>query len=60
MEPYVSEEDNDCIMRLPEEEEIKDFIWAINPIKALGPSYSRILYMMYWHINKEQVISFVC
>lgn len=56
----ISTEENDFLMSIPAEVEIKVCIDALHPLKALGPDgFSGIFFRHYWETIRHQVIGFV-
>lgn len=52
----VSDSENMEILRVPSEEEIKDCIWSMHPLKALGlDGFPRAFFRSYWDTIKMQV-----
>ena len=60
VEKKIFMEDNIAMMAVPLEEEIKDCVWTLHPVKSPGPDgYPGIFYRKYWSIVKDQVIKCV-
>uniref|UniRef100_A0A803QAN7 Reverse transcriptase domain-containing protein n=1 Tax=Cannabis sativa TaxID=3483 RepID=A0A803QAN7_CANSA len=56
----VSEEENDSICRTPSEDEIKQVVYALHPLKSPGPDgFSGIFYRKYWRIVGGKVCEMV-
>lgn len=57
---YVSEQDNDNIVRIPQKEEIRLCVEKLHPLKSPGPDgFPGIFYRNYWNVAKGRVIRFV-
>lgn len=56
----VTDQENANLIRIPTEEEIKDSIRKLHPLKSPGPDgYPEIFYRNYWNIIRGRVIRFV-
>lgn len=59
-EMLVTEAENDNLIHIPDEAEIKEAIWSLHPLKSPGPDgYPGIFYQKFWHIIKDRAINFV-
>ena len=57
IDPTVSQADNDLLIRIPDEEEIKAAVFSIHASKAPGPDgFSAGFYHSYWHIIGPDVV----
>lgn len=60
VEPVVSNLENDEVIRIPSEEEIKAAIWEFHPLKSLGSDgFLGIFFRKYWSIIKERLVKFI-
>lgn len=60
LDKQVGQEENEALLRVPEEDEIKATILGLHALKSLGPDgYLGIFYRRYWSIVKEQVVKVV-
>ena len=56
--PSISEVENEDLTRIPEINEIKEVVWEMHPLKALGPDgFSSLFYKKYWTTVSPQVVS---
>lgn len=56
----ITEDENNSLTRIPSEEEIKECVWSLHPLKSLGPDrFLGIFYRSYWTIVKEKLVNFV-
>lgn len=59
-EMSVTEEENQHLARIPDEEEIREVIFSMNPWKAPGPDgFPAIFYQKCWGIIGQDVVRFV-
>lgn len=55
VQPLISDEENDLLVRVLEEDEIKAAVWDLHPLKSSGPDgFSGIFFRKYWGIEKRQ------
>ncbi|VFR01632.1 unnamed protein product [Cuscuta campestris] len=53
----ITAEDNSLLVELPEEEEIREAVWALNPNSSAGPDgYNGQFFRQAWHIIRVDVI----
>lgn len=53
----VSEEENSSLLRIPMEEEIRECIWNMHPLKAPSPDgFLGDFFRSYWNTIKDQVV----
>lgn len=58
--PCITDEENNLLTKIPSEEEIKDSIWSLHPLKSLGPyGFFGIFYRKFLEIIKGKVTMFV-
>lgn len=58
--PCVTEAENESLSQIPEANEIKDVVWNMHPLKALGPDgFSGVFFKKYWSIVGDQVVATV-
>lgn len=56
----ITEEENEELLTIPIEEESKQSILSLHPLKALSPyGFLEVFYGNYWKIVKEKVINYV-
>ncbi|XP_059306523.1 uncharacterized protein LOC132057966 [Lycium ferocissimum] len=56
----ITEEDNDMLTAIPNEEEIKNVVFAMDPNSCPGPDgYGGVFYQSCWTIIKKDLIDFV-
>ncbi|VFQ98475.1 unnamed protein product [Cuscuta campestris] len=54
----LTDQDNDSMVKLPLEEEIKTAIWQLNPNSSAGPDgYNGEFFIKFWDTIKEDIIS---
>ncbi|VFQ79087.1 unnamed protein product [Cuscuta campestris] len=54
----ISHQDNINISKVPNEEEIKEAVWSLNPNSAPGPDgFNGSFFRACWHIIKDDVVS---
>lgn len=60
LELYISVEENECLMAIPIEKEIKGTVWSLHPLKSPCPDrFPGAFFRSYWPIVNEQVCSLV-
>lgn len=53
----MGDQDNYEILKEPNEEEIRNAMWGVHPLKSLGPDgYPGVFYRLYWSIIKDKVM----
>ena len=54
MSPCIFDEENEELIRIPIEEEIKECIWNMHPLKSPGPDgFLGVFYINYWDTVKD-------
>lgn len=57
---YVMEQENEELIRIPAEQEIKDSVDKLHPLKSPEPDgFPGILYRCYWNTVKGQIVRFI-
>lgn len=58
--PCITEEENNFLSKIPLEEEIKESVWSLHPLKSPGSDgFFGIFYRKFWETIKEKVVRFV-
>nr|XP_048337067.1 uncharacterized protein LOC125424270 [Ziziphus jujuba var. spinosa] len=59
-EKYITDEENIRLMAIPSEEEIRNTVWELHPLKAPGPDgFLGVFYKNYWDTVKSQLIKMI-